>query len=200
MTGPDDKRGDTGPREIRAMTNAPAVLAANGARDFGGIVLPDRVPPIVPAVAWLEQIIESVIEPHPDVPTVQTLPEGARLHVRALLGKLLPLAGPAPRPVLLAWLWPIADAVEYPPAEDEFFRRLAALELVAADIPCVAWTKESQREALRIWKRFPSVAAIVQLVVGAEVQALTKRIDALKYLTFAGTQNLRLVESKGPGT
>ena len=89
------------------------------------------------------------------------------------------LCAPASEALIVAWLWPIADAVEYTPAEDEFFRRAHAVWMAADTVPHVAWTLSVQREGMRTWKRMPSAAAVIDLVY-PRVRPLVARVRALR--------------------
>lgn len=152
------------------------------------VVLPQAVPELVTV---LDQPLDAVLRPHPDVGIPKTFPPATR----ALAGEVLQALGaqmvPASRDVLLAWLWPIADGVEYTPTEDEFYRRLAALEIVNVGIPHVAWTIAAQQEGLRQWRKFPSVSAIVALVI-EPVMPLLSRVRALRIII--GTDSARVLK------
>jgi len=125
--------------------------------------------------------VAAVIDPHPDIGIPVASPavvEAARAHRRALAKYVLP-ASPE---VIGAWFWPIGDAVEWTPTEDEFTRRLAVLISVSNHIPWGAWNLETQRAAILTFRRLPSVAAVIDLV-SKEVESLTQTYRALSSIT-----------------
>ena len=108
------------------------------------------------------------------------------MAARRGLADISQMLEPSSGDLLKAWLWPIADGVEYVPNEDEFFRRVEVLWLAAQDIPYVAWTVQKQREGLRAWRRMPSVAQIVELVKPS-VEPLLRR--AAVYREIVATED-----------
>lgn len=147
----------------------------------GRLSLPLSVPDLSPSLARLDHWLDAVLNPHPDIGRMPRVPESIRDAAFDALAAIAPLLCPAPRDVLSAWLWPIANGVEWTPDDGEFNRRIAALEMVAGEVPGVAWTVDAQRDGLRQWRRFPSVAAIVELVSGP-VRPLISRARGLRLL------------------
>lgn len=150
-------------------------------------VLPDRFvmpTPTDPACLPLYLAVNTILKPHPDIPTPRVLPAALVEMARATLDELEPMMAPAPEATVTLWLWPIADGVEFTPAEDEFFRRARALHLVAVDVPHVAWTLEAQKAGLLAWRRLPSVSAVIDLVL-PPVRPLLNRVRALRVIAGA---------------
>jgi hypothetical protein len=138
------------------------------------------IPPLV--ASWnLRAAMLQAVHPHPDVPL--TVPAAWVLEeAQDALDALTPLLAPASPEAIAAFLWPVADAVEYTPEEDIFWRRVKVLHLAAehAQIPHVAWTKSTSLSlCLSAGRYFPSVEAIVEAVMPS-IQALIERRDALK--------------------
>jgi hypothetical protein len=127
----------------------------------------------------LDQLTWNLAHPHPDIPALRTFDPHAVEDAESTLKQHEPFMAAASLAVLTAWLWPIADGVEYTPTEADFFRRVRALEIAASDVPHVAWTLASQRRGLQTWHRLPSVAWILQLV-GEDVAPLLSRVRQLR--------------------
>jgi hypothetical protein len=134
---------------------------------------------VLPGIGSMERVVWDLAHPHPDIPSPKTFPDGTVAMAKHLLAEHEPLMTPASHAVLMAWLWPIADGVEFTPGESDFFRRVRALEIAASDVPHVAWTLASQRRGLQTWHRLPSVAWILQLV-GEDVAPLLSRVRQLR--------------------
>jgi hypothetical protein len=149
-------------------------------RRVGAVILPDSfvMPPIADARLAME--INSIIKPHPDLSKAQIWSGDIRVAAAKALTELEPMMMLPSESIVTAWLWPIGDAVEYTPAEDEFFRRAHVLWM-ASDLPHVAWTLAAQREGIRTWRRLPSVAAVLELV-GGPVLPLIARHKALRHI------------------
>jgi hypothetical protein len=141
------------------------------------LVLPEAF--LLPGIGSLERYVWDLEHPHPDIPAPKIFPDEAVRLAKHRLLEHEPFMAPASLAVLTAWLWPIADGVEYTPSESDFFRRVRALEIAASDVPHVAWTLASQRRGLQTWHRLPSVAWILQLV-GEDVAPLCSRVRQLR--------------------
>lgn len=126
------------------------------------------------------RLVDTVLRPHPDVGLIVWTSARAD-EAGMVLYELREALRPATGPELLGWLWPIAGSVRNPPAEDDFKRRVAGLELAATLVPHVAFNPLTQRLGLAIWAFFPSVAEIVELV-SADVAPLMERVRALKVI------------------
>jgi hypothetical protein len=129
-------------------------------------------------ISRLDQLTWNLAHPHPDIPALRTFAFDVEC-AESTLKQHEPFMAPASLAVLTAWLWPIADGVEYTPTEADFFRRVRALEIAASDVPHVAWTLATQRRGMQTWHRLPSVAWILQLV-GEDVAPLLSRVRQLR--------------------
>ncbi len=122
-----------------------------------------RMPEIDPIA---DAAFERVINPHPDIGMPKLWHPAILAAVARVKADVTdPLCTPASRETLAAFLWPIAGAVEYTPTESEFYRRVAALEIAAIDVPHVAWTRPAQRQILQECARMPAVATILAVVL-----------------------------------
>ena len=126
-----------------------------------------------------DRFIDQLLDPHPDLRKPRRFTEAARASAWAELAVLGPMVAPASSDAIKAWLWPVADAVERWPTEDEFFRRCGALFLASREIPHVAWTQKKQAEGMRQWDRFPSVQKVVDLIT-PPVRPLILRVRVLR--------------------
>jgi hypothetical protein len=132
------------------------------------------------------------LHPHPDF--TQVYSSSACQGEAVLVLKAMKTAmQPAIFETVLAWFWPIGDAVEFTPTEDEFMRRTNALWMAAHEIPNVAWTLEKQREGMRMWRRLPSVAAVIELIT-PQIRPLIRTVNALGHI--AGIENPRSPDHK----
>lgn len=68
------------------------------------------------------------------------------------------------RPVTLehfgAWLMPINAVVANPMPKEDFWFKAGALFMAVSDLPAGAFTAESARAAMKVWKWFPTAAEI----------------------------------------
>lgn len=135
-------------------------------------VMPD-FPKDVPVA--LLRAVTTILNPHPDIPMPKTWPADVRQGARQALALLTPLCEPATEEAVAAFLWPVADAVEFTPPEDEFFRRVRALWMAAEEVPHVAFTREAQLSGMRTWPRMPSVSAVLDLVLPPIFPLVTRR-------------------------
>jgi hypothetical protein len=129
----------------------------------------------------LQTALIAHLYPHPDIPQAVYPRYDVIEEAIALLHQMGQYSAPAWDDTILAWMWPIADAVEYTPTEDDFMRRVKALSLAARDIPHVAWTLEKQRQGIRTWRRLPSVAQIMELVL-PPVHPMMRMVAALRQI------------------
>lgn len=142
-----------------------------------------------PVGAELAAVLHLMAHPHPDVPAPTAFTSKVCDQAVAALGHHSQWCEPASLDVVTAWLWPIADGVEYTPSESEFFRRANVLWLATCErMPHVAWTVRAQREGLAVWRRMPSVASVIELVE-EPVLPLLRRVELLKRIvrTVDGT-------------
>jgi hypothetical protein len=129
----------------------------------------------------LRLAIATMLTPHPDVP-LRRADERVRGEATDALAAINPLLGPASVDVITAFLWPVADAVEFVPEEDVFFRRVNVLHMATQDIPHVAWTQQACMALCRSAGRYlPSVQQIIEAVEPA-VRPLLQRERALKQI------------------
>jgi hypothetical protein len=183
-------------RDQNPYYEGPVTIAKNApleeARPPGAVVGQGR-DLIPPAPDWpigpaLQAVIDSIINPHPDV----GIPDTFHLQVVWTAASAMPAVtlacAPASDERLMAWLWPIADAVEYTPSEGDFMRRFQALQLAAKTVPGVVWTEETQIKAMRAFAKFPSVAAILDLVEPYGADWL-KAKGALEYIARMGVES-----------
>jgi hypothetical protein len=133
-------------------------------------------------ISRLDQLTWHLAHPHPDIPALRTFDRFDVECAESTLKQHEPFMAPASLAVLTAWLWPIADGVEYTPTEADFFRRVRALEIAASDVPHVAWTLASQRRGLLKWSRFPAVGGETGIcaLVGEDVAPLLSRVRQLR--------------------
>lgn len=122
--------------------------------------------------------IAHILNPHPDIVPSNRTPT---VEAKVLLEGLADLARPCSYETMLAWMWPIADAVEYTPSESDFMRRVGALHMASVNVPWVAWTASKQRDAMLSWTKMPSVAVIVEHVM-PPVRPLVRLVTALRQL------------------
>jgi len=146
-----------------------------------GQELPLNVPRVIVPLGLLETVVEQIINPHPDVGLPTDFPESLRSAANRWLDTTTVYFAPGSDDVLMTWLWPLADAVEPIPSEIEFRRRFDALRIVAAEIPGLVWTRETQRQAMLSFARFPSVSAIMSLVSTYAAEWLQVR-HAVRYI------------------
>lgn len=123
----------------------------------------------------LVNAVQSVLNPHPDIGTPLNWLDRIVDEAAHALEAIQPLCEPAPPAVLEAWLGMIARGVEYMPSEEDFAFRLSALCFAAAELPGVAWTQQAQRDGLMSWRKMPSVAAIMELVLPPIAPLLSRR-------------------------
>lgn len=158
------------------------------------IILPPSVEVVARAPASsllpsssLQDVVGQIINPHPDIPLPRSRFPALAGEAAEALAALRSRLEPASEDAIRAWLWPVANAVEYTPTEDEFQRRLSALLLVSDDVPGCAWSLQAQRMGLIEWRqRLPSVGSIVELVNGP-VRKLISQARALRLI--ASTQS-----------
>lgn len=125
-----------------------------------------------------------VLHPHPDI-TPSAPPEPVYREAVTALTALADQTSPATEATIVAFLWPVADAVEYTPSEADFYRRANVLHLATGDIPHVAWTYKAQRELCRTCRRLPSVQQIIE-VIEPGIAGLQQRVRALNAIIKAG--------------
>lgn len=134
-----------------------------------------------PIPGHLAVIINNLSNPHPNIPVSFSWPKPVHDLAHAQLQILAPMCVPIEPARLVQWLWPTLGAVRNPPTEDDFKRFVVALELVAVNIPHVAWTKAAQRELIELYAFRPAVADVVD-VVRPPVMGLISRVRWLRHI------------------
>ena len=87
---------------------------------------------------------------------------------------------------LIAWLGPVALGVRNPMPATDLPTFTAVLEFALEDIPRSVLSRETQRQALRTWRFFPSVAEVYELLAPPAKQWVAQR-DALMGLLSQAT-------------
>ena len=123
----------------------------------------------------LVNAVQAVLNPHPDVGTPLKWLDRIVDEAAHALEAIRPLCVPAPGHVIDMWLSRIAQGVEFTPSDEDYSNRLAALCFAAADLPAVAWTEQAQRDGLMSWRKMPSVAAIMELILPPIAPLLSRR-------------------------
>jgi hypothetical protein len=125
--------------------------------------------------------VHRLLHPHPDI-VFERPRQRIRDEAAAALEVILPLLIPASAEALTAFLWPVADAVEFVPEEDVFFRRVNVLHMATQDMPHVAWTQQACMALCRSAGRYlPSVQQIIEAVEPG-IRPLLQRERALKQI------------------
>lgn len=112
-------------------------------------------------------VVSLMASPHPDIPRQTGWSDGIRDYAKAHLESMGRDLAPADAALLTKWLLPIAAGVGNTPTEDDFKRRVGALELGAATLPALVFNAATQRLGLTTWRFMPSVAEVVELVTAA---------------------------------
>lgn len=71
---------------------------------------------------------------------------------------------PIDRQQLVAWLYPLVAASRIVPSDEDFMAKASVIATAVSDFPRACFTAETQREALRMFKYFPSAADVCDLL------------------------------------
>lgn len=128
-------------------------------------------------------IFDALMNPHPDIPVPVSFPlvRAANAYLEGHREALQP----PDHGMLVQWLLPIAAAVRNPPTEDDFKRRVGALEVGAASLPGFCFSPSTQRLGLATWVFMPAVADIIALVSEVHAPAL-ERLRAVRRIAGHG--------------
>lgn len=148
-------------------------------------LLPPCVPalPINPSPA-LAHVLRAILSPHPDI-AIGAAEQSVRAEAAEWTLKIRDRFAPATLGVITTFLWPVGDAVEFPPTEDEFFRRVNVTYLSCQDIPYIAWTQEASiRLCRKSGRNMPRVEVIRETVLPPVARLIAYR-DALAQVQTA---------------
>jgi hypothetical protein len=81
-------------------------------------------------------------------------------EAKTLLAECERRRAPAGRDAVVTWLKPLVAAVSNPPTEKDFIARAAVIAEVCADLPIAVFNVETQRDAIKRWKFWPSAAEV----------------------------------------
>jgi hypothetical protein len=144
-------------------TNLPAVLPLQLSQHLAQAIVPFETPH--PDAA-------------PDAPPPWMMPE-----IRAAHAKLGQALGPTDAGTIARWIAPLASMVSRAPEGDALRVRVMAMAQALTDLPACCWTPDTQRQAARAFKFWPSVAEIAELVTPA-AQPLRQQRAALQRMMF----------------
>jgi hypothetical protein len=113
----------------------------------------------------LEHAVRSHIEPAWNG-EYQRLPLHPQARHEAERGRdvLASMCQPIDRQQLVAWLYPLAAASRIVPSDEDFMAKASVIAVAVSDFPRACFTAETQREALRVFKYFPSAADVCDLL------------------------------------
>lgn len=114
----------------------------------------------------LSEAIVPFETPHPDAPP-EAPPSWMLAEIRAAHAKLGQALGPSDASTIGRWIMPLAAMVSRAPEGDALRLRVQAMAHALTDLPRCCWTPETQRQAARTFKFWPSVAEISELVTPA---------------------------------
>jgi hypothetical protein len=77
---------------------------------------------------------------------------------------LASMCQPIDRQQLIAWLYPLVAASRIVPSDEDFMAKASVIAIAVSDFPRACFTAETQREALRMFKYFPSAADVCDLL------------------------------------
>lgn len=139
-------------------------------------VLPFRLPDVWELDGDLAKAVSVILDPFEDVdvfgemqrqPRVRpglTLDDQQRAR-SALESYRQALAQPDVTPeTLLVWLAPIAPGVRNPPTDEHLRHFVRSLAFALGETPISVLCEETQREGMRRWQFFPSVAEVMALI------------------------------------
>lgn len=123
-----------------------------------------------------------VVEPAPLLPPTPVSADMKREAAEPLARLRRMLEVMAPEEAIEAWVRRACRAVRNPPAPEDGRRRIAAIVEAVADVPAMAFTDESAREALRRWEWFPSGADVHRYLeeVLAPFRAMLRGLEAVE--------------------
>ena len=103
---------------------------------------------------------------------------GARHEAENGRKVLASMCQPIDRQQLIAWLYPLVAASRIVPSDEDFMAKASVIAIAVSDFPRACFTAETQREALRMFKYFPSAADVCDLLEPAR-KRLVGRYQAL---------------------
>lgn len=130
----------------------------------------------------LAQAIAPFETPHPDAPP-EAPPLWMMPEIRSAHAKLGQALAPSDAATIARWIAPLATLVSRAPEGDALRTRVMAMAHALTDLPTCCWTPETQRQAARSFKFWPSVAEISDLVSPAS-QPLRMQRAALQRMMF----------------
>lgn len=141
--------------------------------------------PVLQPLALSQPLAQAIVPfetPHPeappDPPPAWMMPEIRRAH-----RKLSDALGPTEPGIIARWIVPLASLVARAPEGDALRVRVQAMAHALTDLPACCFTPETQRQAARTFRFWPSVAEIADLVTPAAHPLRTQRA-ALQRMMF----------------
>ncbi len=119
--------------------------------------------PSLPALPTLPDDVAHAVtqfldpEPHAG-PRVRFLSEEMRARAAAFVAEMDRRSEPAPLPMVVAWLLPIAGAVRNTPAHADFNIRAGAVRIACLELPGWAFNERAQAVAISRWAWWPAAA------------------------------------------
>lgn len=141
--------------------------------------------PAVQPLKLSQPLAEAIVPfhtPHPEAPP-EAPPTWMLAEIRAAHAKLGRALGPTEASTIARWIIPLASMVSRAPEGDNLRIRVQAMAQALTDLPICCWTAETQRQAARTFKWWPSVAEISDLVSPA-AQPLRMQRAALQRMMF----------------
>ena len=146
----------------------------------------------------LEAAIYDRLNPHPDVGVNLALVNDAmRREAKSAADAMRAQCEPATFATVKDWLAMLNNAVKNPMEREEFLDRCEAITIACGDLPHVVFTPATQREALRTFEFFPSVAQ-VHALLRPHGAPLTARRAALKAIGKMAAPEPTEPVDKGP--
>ena len=159
------------------MPNVPALRPVNG-------LIPAMPPTTISSALRWE--IAAVRNGYDDAP--KAFSAAVQAEAKALRHALSPWAAVVPDRVLRTWLAPISDSARnvHPNAAGW----LKAVAIAVGTLECIAFTENTQREAMRTFTFFPAAADVYQLL-GPVAFEFRQKMAALKQIAEAPTTERR---------
>ncbi len=155
------------------MPNLPALRPVNG-------LIPAMPPATISSALRWE--IAAVRNGYDDAP--KTFSAAVKAEAAALRHALAPWAATVPERVLREWLAPIANSTRNPHPNAGAW--LKGAFIAVGTLECIAFTEDTQREAMRTFTFFPAVAD-VYAIVGPVASEFRQKMAALNQITEAPT-------------
>ncbi|MBS7790087.1 hypothetical protein KTR66_08780 [Roseococcus sp. SDR] len=130
----------------------------------------------------LAEAIVTFGTPHPDA-LPDAPPRWMMPEIRAAHAKLGDALAPTDAATIVRWIAPLASMVSKAPEGRALRVRVQAMAHALTDLPRCCWTPETQRQAARTFRFWPSVAEIAELVTPA-AQPLRHQRAALQRMMF----------------